>query len=110
MNEEERWRRASEWADRFSPFRRRQPIFVGLTFALIALLTLAVFLSIAGLRLSEVWLAAVIAVTAMLLTGCSLALISNREAKSTFIAEYRRLNHVKPASGPRGRAKGDASP
>jgi hypothetical protein len=36
LDEDERWRWASESDDRFLPFRRRQPIYVGLVTALIA--------------------------------------------------------------------------
>ena len=39
MDANERWRRASESADRFSPFRRRPPVFVGLLTALVALIS-----------------------------------------------------------------------
>lgn len=99
MDEDERWRRASEWADRFTPFRRRQPIYVGLVFALVAAIALAIFLSLTGLKIGQIWLEALASVATVMFIGCGLALISNFEAKSTFIAEYRRLNQVKPAAG-----------
>lgn len=105
MDEDERWRRASEWADRFSPFRRRQPIFVGLVFGLIALLALSIFLSLSGLKIEQVWIEAIASVAATMLVGGGLALLSNREAKATFIAEYRRLNKVDPASDQKERKR-----
>jgi hypothetical protein len=110
MDEDERWRRASEWADRFSPFRRRQPIFVGLVFALVALITLGIFLSLVGLKLGQVWIEALATIAAVMLVGAGLALLSNREARATFIAEYRRLNKVNPAPDHKERAKRSALP
>jgi hypothetical protein len=110
MDEDERWRRASEWADRFSPFRRRQPIFVGLVFALVALLTLGIFLGLAGLKFGEVWIEALVSIAATLFVGAGLALLSNREARATFIAEYRRLNKVNPPPDPKARTKPNALP
>jgi high-affinity Fe2+/Pb2+ permease len=105
MDEDERWRRASEWADRFSPFRRRQPIFVALVFALVALIALAIFAGLAGLKIGDVWIEALASIAAMMLMGGGLALFSNREAKATFIAEYRRLNKVEPSSAEKARGK-----
>jgi len=105
MDEDERWRRASEWADRFSPFRRHRPVFVGLVFALVALLTLAIFFSLAGLRFGQVWIEALLSVGAMLLIGGGLAVLSNRKARATFIAEYRRLNKVGQGPDRKAQAK-----
>jgi high-affinity Fe2+/Pb2+ permease len=110
MDEDERWRRASEWADRFTPFRRRQPIYVGLVFALVASIALAIFLSLAGLKIGQIWIEALVSIVAVMLIGGGLALLSNREAKSTFIAEYHRLNKVKPAPNRNERAKRSVLP
>jgi hypothetical protein len=99
MDANERWRRASESADRFSPFRRRPPVFVGLVTALVALISLAVFLGVAGLDIRQFWIAALVSVTAMMLAGSCFALLSNHKAKSSYIGEYRRLNKINPVSG-----------
>jgi hypothetical protein len=42
--------------------------------------------------------------------GAGIAFLSNREAKATFIAEYRRLNKVKSTSNPKERAKKNVVP
>jgi hypothetical protein len=105
MDEDERWRRASDWADRFSPFRRHQPIFVGLVFALVALLTLAIFCSLAGLKFGQIWIEALLSIAVMMLVGGGIAVLSNRKARATFIAEYRRLNKVAPRSDRKAQAK-----
>jgi putative Ca2+/H+ antiporter (TMEM165/GDT1 family) len=105
MDVNERWRRASESADRFSPFRRRRPIFVGLVTALVALITLAVFLGVARLEIRQFWIAALVSVTAMMLAGSCFTLLSNHKAKSSYIAEYRRLNKINPVSDHRSRPK-----
>jgi hypothetical protein len=105
MDVNERWRRASESADRFSPFRRRRPIFVGLVTALVALISLAVFVSVAGLDIRQFWMAALVSITAMMLAGSCFTLLSNYKAKSSYVAEYRRLNKIHPASDHRSRPK-----
>ena len=94
MDVSERWRRASESADRFSPFRRRQPILVALMAAFVALISLAIFLFVAGLDVGQFWGAALVSIIAMTLAGYCAALLSNRKAKSSYIAEYYRLNKV----------------
>ncbi len=109
MDEDERWRRASEWADHFSPFRRRQPIFVGLVTALIALVSLAIFVGVGRLDIGEVWVAALVSILAMMLVGSCLAQLSNHKAKSAFIEKYRRLNTFTPVSAARSRPKGDGA-
>ena len=95
MNEDKRWQRASESVDRFSPFRRRQPIVVGLVTALIALISLAIFLSIAGLDIGQFLIATLVSITVMALAGCCFTLLSNHRAKSSYLAEYRRLNKAR---------------
>ena len=70
VDEDKRWQRASESDDRFSPFRRRQPIVVGLVTALIALISLAIFLSIAGLDIGQFLIATLVSITVMTLAGC----------------------------------------
>jgi hypothetical protein len=98
MDANERWRRASESADRFSSFRRRPPVFVGLLTALVALISLAVFLGVAGLDIGQFWIAALVSVAAMMLAGSCFTLLSNHKAKSSYIGEYRRLNKIDPVS------------
>ena len=98
MDANERWRRASESADRFSPFQRRPPIFVGLLTALVALISLAVFLGVAGLEFGQFWIAALVSVAAMMLAGSGFTLLSNHKAKSSYIGEYRRLNKLNPVA------------
>jgi hypothetical protein len=105
MDEDERWLRASEWDARFSPFRRRRPVFAGLMSALSALITLAIFLGAAGVNLGQFWIGALVSITAMMLIGYFLALLRNRKAKSAYSAEYRRLNKIGPASDNKERAK-----
>jgi putative Ca2+/H+ antiporter (TMEM165/GDT1 family) len=106
MDVNERWRRASESADLFSPFRRRRPIFVGLVTGLVALISLAVFLGVAGLDIRQFWIAALVSITAMMLAGSCFTLLSNHKAKSSYIAEYRRLNKISLVSDHRSRRKG----
>jgi hypothetical protein len=101
----ERWREASESADRFSPFRRRRPIFVGLVNALVALISLAVFLGVAGMDIRQFWIAALVSITAMMLAASCFTLLSNYRAKLSYIAEYRRLNKITPVSDHRSRPK-----
>ena len=98
MDVDERWRRASESADRFSPFRRRQPVFVGLVTALVALISVVIFLGLARLDMRQFWIAAPLSVATMMLAGYCLALLANHKAKSAYIAEYRRLNKINLAS------------
>ena len=97
MDVDERWRRASDSADRFSPFRRRPPVLVGLATSLVALISLAIFLGVAGLNIRQFWIAALWSVATMMLAGYCLALLANHKAKSAYISEYRRLNKY-PAS------------
>jgi peptidoglycan/LPS O-acetylase OafA/YrhL len=98
MDVHERWRRASESVDRFSAFRRRRPILIGLTTAFVALITLAIFLWIAGLEVRQFWSAALVSTASMMLAGYCLTLIGNRRARSSYIAEYRRLNNANTPS------------
>src|SRR5882757_7556329 len=70
VDEDKRWQQASQSDDRFSPFRRRQPIVVGLVTALIALISLAIFLSIAGLDIGQFLIATLVSITVMTLAGC----------------------------------------
>jgi len=98
MDANERWRRASESADRFSPFRRRPPVLVGLRTALVASISLAIFLGVAGLDIGQLWIAALVSVAAMMLAGSCFTLLSNHKAKSSYISEYRRLNKINPVS------------
>jgi hypothetical protein len=98
MDGNERWRRASESADCFSPFRRRPPVFVGLLTALVALISLAIFLVVAGLDIRQFWIAAFVSVAAMMLAGSCFTLLSNHKAKSSYIGEYHRLNKINPVS------------
>jgi hypothetical protein len=98
MDANERWRRASESADCFSPFRRRPPVFVGLLTALVALISLAIFLVVAGLDIRQFWFAALVSVAAMMLAGSCFTLLSNHKAKSSYIGEYHRLNKINPVS------------
>ena len=105
MDVNERWRRASESADRFSPFRRRRPIFVGLVTALVALISLAVFVSVAGLDIRQFWMAALVSITAMMFAGSCFTLLNNHKAKLSYGAEYRRLNKINPASDQRSRRR-----
>jgi hypothetical protein len=44
----------------------------------------------------KVWIAALVSITAMMLTGSCFTLLSNYRAKSSYIAEYRRLNKNNP--------------
>jgi cell division protein FtsW (lipid II flippase) len=98
MDANERWRRASESADCFSPFRRRPPVFAGLLTALVALISLAIFLVVAGLDIRQFWIAALVSVAAMMLAGSCFTLLSNHKAKSSYIGEYHRLNKINPVS------------
>jgi hypothetical protein len=98
MDANERWRRASESADCFSPFRRRPPVLVGLLTALVALVSLAIFLAVAGLDIRQFWSAALVSVAAMMLAGSCFTLLSNHKAKSSYIGEYHRLNKINPVS------------
>jgi ABC-type transport system involved in cytochrome bd biosynthesis fused ATPase/permease subunit len=108
VDEDKRWQRASESDDRFSPFRRRQPIVVGLVTALIALISLAIFLSIAGLDIGQFLIATLVSITVMTLAGCCFTLLSNHRAKSSYLAEYRRLNKVNADSDHKKASKSDA--
>jgi len=92
----ERWRLASDSADRFSPFRRRRPIFVGLVTALVGLISLAVFVSVAGLDIRQFWIAALVSIMTTMLIGCCFTLLSNHKAKSLYVAQYCRLNKITP--------------
>jgi len=94
----ERWRLASDSADRFSPFRRRRPIFVGLVTALVGLISLAVFVSVAGLDIRQFWIAALVSITAMMLVGCCFTLLNNYKAKSLYVTQYCRLNKITPVA------------
>lgn len=94
MDVSERWRRASESADRFSPFRRRHPVLVALTTAVIAVFSLTIFVFVAGLDVGQVWAAALASIIVTMLVGYCATLLSNRKAKSSYIAEYHRLNKV----------------
>jgi hypothetical protein len=98
LDEDERWRRASDSDDRFLPFRRRQPIYVGLVSAWIAFISLAIFLSLAGLDIGQFLIATLVSITTMMLAGCCYTLLSNHRAKSSYLAEYRRLNKVNAGS------------
>jgi small-conductance mechanosensitive channel len=98
MDEDERWRRASEWDDRFSPYRRHRPIFGGLVTALIASISLAIFLSVAGLYIGQFLIATLVTITALMFTGYCFTLLSNHRAKKSFIAEFRRLNKANAGS------------
>ena len=98
VDEDKRWQGASESDDRFSPFRRHQPIVVGLVTGLIALISLAIFLSVAGLDIGQFLIATLVSITVMTLAGCCFTLLSNHRAKSSYLAEYRRLNKVNAGS------------
>jgi len=105
MDVNERCRRASESVDRLSQFRRRRPIFVGLVTALVALISLAVFLVVAGLDIRQFWIAALVSIATTMLAGFCFTLLSNHKAKSSYIAEYRRLNKINSLSDHRKRPK-----
>jgi hypothetical protein len=92
----ERWRLASDSADRFSRFRRRRPLFVGLVTALVATVSLAVFASVAGLDIRQFWIAALVSIMTTMLIGCCFTLLSNHKAKSLYVAQYCRLNKITP--------------
>ncbi|MCC6778520.1 MAG: hypothetical protein IT537_18135 [Hyphomicrobiales bacterium] len=94
MDEDERWRRASDWADEFSPFRRRQPVRIGLLTALVATVSLTVFVLAAGLDIRELWIAALVSIVAISLVACGITHLGNHQARSAFIARYRQLNSV----------------
>jgi hypothetical protein len=92
----ERWRLASDSADRFSRFRQRRPLFVGLVTALVGTVSLAVFASVAGLDIRQFWIAALVSVMTMMLIGYCFTLLSNHKAKSLYVAQYCRLNKITP--------------
>ena len=94
MKVNERWRRASEPADRFSRFRRREPTFVGLVTALVALISLAIFAGLVELVIKQSWIAAILSIAVMLFIGYCIALVGNQRAKLAYIAEYRRPNNL----------------
>lgn len=94
MDEDERWRRASDWADEFSPFRRRQPVRIGLLTALVATVSLTVFVLAAGLDIRELWIAALLSIAFITLVACGVTQLSNHRARTAFIAKYRQLNRV----------------
>jgi hypothetical protein len=92
MDVYERWRLASDSADRFSRFRRRQPLSVGLSAAAVAALTLTLFLGLAELNLKHDWGAALMTVAAIMFVGYISALLCNHRAKSAYVAEHHRMN------------------
>jgi hypothetical protein len=96
MDVHERWRRASESADRFSRFRRRQPFLVGLMAATAATMTLIIFVAVAELDIGQVWGAALVTIVALMLAGYCIALLCNHRARAAYVAEYHRLNRTFP--------------
>ena len=92
VDADERWRRAQKAADDFEPFRRYDPILVGLAAALVALINLAIFLGVAGLYVVQYWIAAFVSIGAAFLGGFFITKFRNRSAEKAYVAEYRRLN------------------
>lgn len=94
MDVSERWRLASDSADRFSPFRRRHPVHAALVTASVASISLVMFLMMAGLDIGQFWAPALASIIAVTLAGYGVILLSNYRARSSYIAEYCRLNKV----------------
>ena len=92
MDADERWRRAQKAADDFEPFRRHNPVFVGLAAALVASVSLAIFLGVAGLYVVQYWFAVLVSISAAFLGGFLITKVRNGSAEKAYVAEYRRLN------------------
>ena len=59
-----------------------------------AFLVILAFLFAAGLDVRRFWGAGLVSITFVTLVGYCATLLSNRKAKSSYIAEYHRLNRV----------------
>jgi hypothetical protein len=66
--------------------------------ALIASISLAIFLSIAGLDIGQFLIATLVTITALMFAGYCFTLLSNHRAKTSYIAEFRRLNKANAGS------------
>ena len=102
MDADERWRRAQKAADDFEPFRRYNPGFIGLAAALVASVSLAIFLGVAGIYAVQHWFALLVAISAAFLAGFLITKVKNASAEKTYVAAYRRLNKTDQKDGAPG--------